>query len=351
MILLIFSMPMCNRNNKEEKFSVKNFYVVPESGIKLRKNPSLTGTVLEVIPKDTMVIIFDEANNEVEIDKIKGKWFKARFYDKEGWVFSGYLSNSPSLEILKKYRIGDYSSFSKPLNIFSQPDQNSSIIFSKATHVKLLRVLPKAIVLDNIPGRWSEVVQKVDKIEYRGWIFNSNLVTDEEAHSLSSPEIRKLIESTIGRFVRPEIYYSSTDNYIVISLNSTESYTCNAYGSSDCINLIFYKGNKIYTDYKKSSLGLFDRIVGDYAFFSYELVEGDNCSYFHETTTSVLNLKSLTVFRINKNLNAKCNNCNPMSDNGCLKDKWQTSESMQFFDDYGKELRKEEIPVEILQSI
>ncbi|QOI44932.1 SH3 domain-containing protein (plasmid) [Leptospira interrogans serovar Canicola] len=350
LLLLICSFLACDRINKEEKYSVKNLYVVPESGIKLRKDPNLSGTVIEVIPKDTMLIIFGEANDEVEIDKIKGKWFKARFYDKEGWVFSGYLSNSPSLEILKKYRIGDYSSFSKPLNIFSRPDQNSSIIFNKATHGKLLRVLPKAIVIENIPGRWSEIVQKVDKIEYRGWIFNSNLVTDEEVYNLYSPEIRKLIEFAVGRFVRPEIH-SSTDNYIVISLNSTESYTCNAYGSSDCINLIFYKGNKIYTDYKKSSLGLFDRIVGDYAFFSYELGEGDNCSYFHETTTSVLNLKSLTVFRINKNLNAKCNNCNPMSDNGCLKDKWQTSESMQFFDDYGKELRKEEIPVEILQSI
>ncbi|MGE8711914.1 SH3 domain-containing protein [Leptospira interrogans] len=350
MLLLICSFLACDRINKEEKYSVKNLYVVHESGIKLRKDPNLSGTVIEVIPKDTMLIIFGEANDEVEIDKIKGKWFKARFYDKEGWVFSGYLSNSPSLEILKKYRIGDYSSFSRPLNIMSRPDQNSSIIFNKATHGKLLRVLPKAIVIENIPGRWSEIVQKVDKIEYRGWIFNSNLVTDEEVYNLYSPEIRKLIESAVGRFVRPEIH-SSTDNYIVISLNSTESYTCNAYGSSDCINLIFYKGNKIYTDYKKSSLGLFDRIVGDYAFFSYELGEGDNCSYFHETTTSVLNLKSLTVFRINKNLNAKCNNCNPMSDNGCLKDKWQTSESMQFFDDYGKELRKEEIPVEILQSI
>lgn len=80
-------MPMCNRNNKEEKFSVKNFYVVPESGIKLRKDPSLTGTVLEVIPKDTMVIIFDEGNNEVEIDKIKGNGLRLVFMIKKVGYF------------------------------------------------------------------------------------------------------------------------------------------------------------------------------------------------------------------------------------------------------------------------
>ncbi|WP_061209502.1 SH3 domain-containing protein [Leptospira borgpetersenii] len=350
-LLLIFSAIMCDRNNKEEKFSVKNLYVVPESGIKLRKDPNLTGKVIELIPKDTMIIILGEANDEVEIDKIKGKWFQARFDDKEGWVFSGYLSNSPSLEILKKYRIGDYSSFSKPLNIWSRPSQNSSIIFNNATHVKLLRVLPEAIVIENIPGRWAEVVQRGDKVEYKGWIFNPNLVTDEEAYRLYSPEIRKRIESTIGSFIRPEIYYSSVDSYTIISLNPTESYTCNAYGSSNCINLIYYKGNKIYTDYQKSSLGLFERIIGDYAFFYYELGEGDNCSYFHEKTTSILNLKDSSIFRINKNLNAQCKDCDPMSDNGCSKDKWQTSENTQYFDESGKELKKEKIPAEVLQSI
>ncbi|EKR16759.1 SH3 domain-containing protein [Leptospira interrogans] len=350
-LLLIFSALACDRNNKEEKFSVKNLYVLPESGVKLRKDPDLTGTVIEVIPKDTMVIIFGEAKEEIEIDKIKGRWFKARHYDREGWVFSGYLSNAPSLEILKRYRIGDYSSFSRPLNIMSRPDHNSPIIFNKATHVKLLRVLPKALVIENIPGRWAEVVQNVDKIEYKGWVFNPNLITDEEAYSLYSPEIRKLIESNVGRFVRPEIYFSSVDNYIVISLNSTESYTCNVYGSSNCINLVFYKGNKIYTDYQKSSLGLFERIVGDYAFFYYEQGDGDNCSYFHEKTISILNLKNTSIFRINKNLNAQCKNCDQMSDKGCSKDKWQTSESIQYFDESGKELKKEEIPAEALQLI
>ncbi|EQA46377.1 SH3 domain protein [Leptospira broomii serovar Hurstbridge str. 5399] len=342
-LLLVFSGIVCDRNNKDGKYSVKNLYVKSESGIKLRKDPSLIGTVIEVIPKDTMVIIFGEENDEVEIDKLKGKWLKARFYEKEGWVFSGYLSESPSLEILKKYEIGSYFSLSRPVKIFSSPDINSSIVFDSSTNPKLLKVLPQAVVISDVPGRWAEVIQKRGKIDYKGWIFHPNLVTDEEAYNLYSITIVTMIESTTGDFIRPEIYYSA-NNYTVISLNPTNSNTCNSYGSSDCINLIFHKGSKIYTDYKKPSLGLFGRIVGDYAFFSFELGEGDNCGYFYEVTTSAVNLKSSAVYRAVKSINAQCKQCKNDPNIECPKDQLETSENTKYYDESGRELKKEEIP-------
>ncbi|EQA46169.1 hypothetical protein LEP1GSC050_2839 [Leptospira broomii serovar Hurstbridge str. 5399] len=69
-LFFIFIIITCRAKNN----SVKNLYVMPESGVKLRKEPSLSGKVIEVIAKDTMIIVFSESQDEVIVDGIKGKW-------------------------------------------------------------------------------------------------------------------------------------------------------------------------------------------------------------------------------------------------------------------------------------
>ncbi|WP_156895960.1 hypothetical protein [Leptospira broomii] len=121
--------------------------------------------------------------------------------------------------------------------------------------VKLLKVLYKPVHIFNMPGRWAEVIQTAESKTFRRWIFNTNLVTKQEAANLYLPVIKKQIESSVGSFIVPEIYDSSL-NYTVFSLSPTENFTCNSYSDSSCINLIFHDGKLIYSDNKGKEFNL-----------------------------------------------------------------------------------------------
>ena len=80
----------------------ESYEVTANSGLKLRKEQSLKSEVVGVIPfKSEIKLCYQSTKTEV-IDGIKGKWVKAFWQDKEGFVFDGYtkkLNESSKIKI------------------------------------------------------------------------------------------------------------------------------------------------------------------------------------------------------------------------------------------------------------
>ncbi len=71
------------------------------SGLSLRTAPSLLATKVLAVPFGKLVTVCSEfQTNPEEIGGKEGKWMKAFYQGKEGYMFSGYLDAKPSIEVI-----------------------------------------------------------------------------------------------------------------------------------------------------------------------------------------------------------------------------------------------------------
>ncbi|MBN2771324.1 MAG: SH3 domain-containing protein [Spirochaetes bacterium] len=83
-------------------------YIDAESGLRLRKEPTLTAEKIDVIPYGTQVIDLAHSSEIEEIDNIKSYWHLIKYRDLEGWGFGGYLSSKPHM-LFQTLPLKDYA--------------------------------------------------------------------------------------------------------------------------------------------------------------------------------------------------------------------------------------------------
>ncbi len=66
--------------------------VVADGGLRMRALPSLKGSVVILIPKDSTVQVLEKNDKQVNIGGRIGYWYKVVWKEKTGWVFGGFLA-------------------------------------------------------------------------------------------------------------------------------------------------------------------------------------------------------------------------------------------------------------------
>jgi len=85
------------------------FGVDTPKGINLREQPSQKSKTVDFLPFDTMGEVLKWNEKEETIQNKKGFWIQINFNERNGWVFSGFLTIDKSLEKIKERTGGVYS--------------------------------------------------------------------------------------------------------------------------------------------------------------------------------------------------------------------------------------------------
>ncbi len=72
------------------------FTVDAVGGLNMRKDPTLNGEVVALVPNGSSVSLLEEKDTAIEIKGIKGKWTKITWEGKTGWAFGGFLKSGSS---------------------------------------------------------------------------------------------------------------------------------------------------------------------------------------------------------------------------------------------------------------
>ncbi|ABZ95207.1 TPR-repeat-containing protein [Leptospira biflexa serovar Patoc strain 'Patoc 1 (Ames)'] len=96
-------------------------YVTAKSGLFLREKPGKIYPKITLVPFGKEIIILKYTDVEDTIENIRAKWVEVKYKDFKGYMFSGFLSNSPFT-----YGISDqfHSSNAKPDDHFDALDPN-----------------------------------------------------------------------------------------------------------------------------------------------------------------------------------------------------------------------------------
>lgn len=100
--LIIYVFVFC-KPSKQNISKIENFNKVPQvgtikfvatkSGVRLRSSPSVKSASLALISYDKAVFVIPEKAEIIKIQGQTGMWLKGIFEEKEGYVFSGFLSD------------------------------------------------------------------------------------------------------------------------------------------------------------------------------------------------------------------------------------------------------------------
>ena len=77
-------------------------WVSAAGGLNMRSGPSLSASVVTLLPYGAQVDLLEETGDYWEIQGQTGKWAKVWWRRHGGWVFNGFLVLAPGLEILRE---------------------------------------------------------------------------------------------------------------------------------------------------------------------------------------------------------------------------------------------------------
>lgn len=351
-ILLIVLLSFSCKNSENKSASndglpsslSMNMYVSTTSGIRLREKPSLESKTVKVLSYGSMLIIREAQPNEIQIDGVNGFWVRCAWYDLEGWVFSGYLKQKPDFQVFKQHPIGDYLNGDLPFVLYEKPDINSRKLNNSVNNVKIESIKTDIQKINSLPVRWAEVVARTSSGKQKGWIYNSQLVTNEESIANAESADISLIKSIIGNsnFKICEINIIGDVRILTVNPDATYSSSCAGYGESTCLNIIVQNGKVIFTDHKSGSMGYFEKIKNDYAFFYIELGEGFACSAHYEKKTTIINIKSLALYKVESISNSECIKCvEKDGEETCLNEKYKDTNETKYFNANNQIIKKE----------
>lgn len=89
--LLILTAIGCGGESPTGVRETEWMYVTAKSGLRLRSEPSTTGTKVALIPPATRVEVLERSDTMLSVDGIEAPWIRVRHQALEGWVFGGYL--------------------------------------------------------------------------------------------------------------------------------------------------------------------------------------------------------------------------------------------------------------------
>ncbi|HPV43584.1 MAG TPA: SH3 domain-containing protein [Spirochaetota bacterium] len=160
-------------------------YVIAKNGLILRKSPNAKGEQIYKIPYNAPVEVIDIKSEKEIINGISASWYKIKYHNFNGWVFSGYLSEKYDSDILIEKK--------KFLNLIYKSSANGDSYINKK--IKLDMTLKD---IENILGK----PKGKDNSEW-GTVYSYNEIYvhfPDYPHELN--ELSKAIEFQIpiGRF-------------------------------------------------------------------------------------------------------------------------------------------------------
>ncbi|MCP4138194.1 MAG: SH3 domain-containing protein [bacterium] len=91
--LHVYEPVLCKDSNKKKY--IKLMVVNAKSGLRMRKGPGTKYKKFLVIPRNALISITRIDQKKIKIMNIEGKWYKTKWKGKPGWVFSGFLKETP----------------------------------------------------------------------------------------------------------------------------------------------------------------------------------------------------------------------------------------------------------------
>ncbi|WP_455538923.1 SH3 domain-containing protein [Terrisporobacter sp.] len=200
--------------------------------VNFRKDSSTSSSILGVIPKDTTVEV---------LDKLSSSWFKVKYNNKIGYVYSQYIQLSSNS--------GNNSDTSKPSTSSEKGIVTDNVNFRKnsSTSSSILGVIPKGTtveVLDKLSSGWFKVKYK-NNIGYVSSTYiklnsNSNsrslsLKSKKEGVTTANLNFRKststssLVINTIPRNTTIEILDQLSSGWYKVKYKGTTGYVSGNY--------------------------------------------------------------------------------------------------------------------------
>jgi uncharacterized protein YgiM (DUF1202 family) len=100
-------------------------YIAALSGMNMRASPDQKGEIILLVPYGKQVEVLGKTDKYLEIEGIVGEWYKIKFNEKEGYVFSGFLLNFQPPTSLNSTGFENYLS-----NNFKSIEKNKHILWS-----------------------------------------------------------------------------------------------------------------------------------------------------------------------------------------------------------------------------
>ena len=82
-------------------------FIAPIDGINLHSNPSISSTIIKLIPQNASLIINEISETPEAIESIYNYWYKVDTGKETGLVFGNYLSNKPMPKKIKNIKIAN----------------------------------------------------------------------------------------------------------------------------------------------------------------------------------------------------------------------------------------------------
>lgn len=133
------SAVMENKDLIKAEPNIEYLYVGTLSGLNLRSRPDPKSDVIKLVEYGEKLEISDKTEVRYEADGIEGKWYKAKYNEAEGFVFSGYL-----LDFVPPAFVAS-GSFEKYLPGHFQPideKQAYAIKYDEVTYERMLTPVP-----------------------------------------------------------------------------------------------------------------------------------------------------------------------------------------------------------------
>lgn len=106
LLLLLSGFSLLSQDGLTSEFSNvckagSTLYVYTRSGLILRSKPDINGAAIGKAGYGSKVVVVADAGQRVAFKNgnIQGEWVKVKWGDKEGYIFSGYLSRWPAMTI------------------------------------------------------------------------------------------------------------------------------------------------------------------------------------------------------------------------------------------------------------
>lgn len=147
LVFFVLLITQCKERNSSSAAASKNLrYVLPSDGLRLRAEPSAASAALALIPQGTRLDI-DLTNAKAEtIGKSSGKWVKASYEGKSGYIFDAYVTDQFAKTINRSDAINI-----KAATLFERAENPAISSAERAEALSQLMKLSESVQIDN-PG-------------------------------------------------------------------------------------------------------------------------------------------------------------------------------------------------------
>lgn len=174
-------------------------FVLAPSGLRLRKAPEQSSSVLATVPYGASVTALSPPDGDrFEVDGIEGIWLKVKFKNQEGYLFDGYLSQLPApaenCNSLLEYAEMNFKKAAGPISLTEKIEYyeiNDTVWFYTYKHFSI------TVKMDYGYESYQDIIHLNGVSVVEAWLITRQCYKKEIAESLKNLEAA--IAQTPGR--------------------------------------------------------------------------------------------------------------------------------------------------------